>query len=113
MELREFAETVLHGRRLAEKLVHADTFTDRNPGAPSPLQLPGRPPELEFATTGRDELPAAQALADPVAAGRLLHRFANHELLAPPRRSAPASAEPCRRSSATSPPTCDGWRRWG
>lgn len=82
MELREFAETVLHGRRLAEKLVHADTFTDRNPGAPSPLQLPGRPPELEFATTGRDELPAAQALADPVAAGRLLHRFANHELLA-------------------------------
>ncbi len=82
MELRAFAESVLHGRTLDEKLVAVEAFSDRAPGPAAPLTLPARPPELAFSPAARDELPPPSALADPAAAGRLLHRFANHELLA-------------------------------
>ncbi len=82
MELREFAEQVLHGGTLGEKLVAPGTLFDDARGAAAPLREPSRPPALRFSTGDRDPLPAPAAVADPHAAGRLLHRFANHELLA-------------------------------
>ena len=49
MELREFAEKVLYGRTLEEKLQGVDQVTDDHPGpsvrAPD---TPGRPAELHF-----------------------------------------------------------------
>ncbi|MSQ01416.1 MAG: DUF455 family protein [Myxococcales bacterium] len=83
MELRAFAVRVLHGATLSEKLVAPGELTDASPGAPAPLERPRRPPELAFPSRRvRDTLPAVAALDDPAVRGKLLHRFANHELLA-------------------------------
>lgn len=81
MELRTFAERVLHGRSLAEKLAAPDPFTDTTPGPARPLERPARPAALAFpAHRIKDTLPTD--LDDDAERGRLLHRFANHELLA-------------------------------
>lgn len=85
MELREFAERVLFAASLEEKLAPpAAVLTDERPGEPlgDPSQ-PGRPDDLLFSRSGeRAPLPAAVHLADDEERGRLLHFFANHELLA-------------------------------
>ncbi|RMG06617.1 MAG: DUF455 family protein [Planctomycetota bacterium] len=86
MELRNFAERVLFGDTLEDKLWEPETLTDERPGnARTPPEAPGRPRELLFARAGSDApptLPPAGPLQDPRARGFLLHRFANHELLA-------------------------------
>lgn len=85
MELREFAERVLFGTTLEEKLVDAGNVTDERPGvgirAP---EEPGRPTELRFKArgSGRSGFPGLHRLEDESERGRLLHFFANHELLA-------------------------------
>lgn len=83
VELRDFAERVLRGGTLAGKLAAAGSFTDRQPGAARAFERPARPPELAF-VAGRikDELPGRSALHRNEERGKLLHRFANHELLA-------------------------------
>ena len=81
MELREFAVRVLHGTTLEEKLTSPAALTDGAPGVPEKLHRPGRPAALAL-SSGRDELPALNRFDDPLVRGRLLHRFANHELLA-------------------------------
>jgi len=84
MELREFAEQVLFSTSLEEKLLCPDALTDLAPGPAirTPHQ-PGRPRELIFRTgTAREGLPSLQHLEKEAARGRLLHFFANHELLA-------------------------------
>jgi len=81
MDLREFAERVLHGTSLALKLLPAGELTDVDPGGPRPVERPTRPPALAFSAHRlKDELPTD--LDDARERGRLLHRFANHELLA-------------------------------
>jgi uncharacterized ferritin-like protein (DUF455 family) len=82
MQLEEFASTVLFGRTWEEKLVSPVDFQDS--GRQIPLQcIPKLPPRpLPLSRFGKTEFPQLSELADPVARGRLLHFFANHELLA-------------------------------
>lgn len=85
MEVREFAEQVLFATSLEEKLSRPSDFTDEQPGSivlapPSP----GRPADLRFKleNTGPSDFPPLQSLGTDRARGKLLHFFANHELLA-------------------------------
>ncbi len=85
MELREFAERVLFATTLEEKLLRPADITDERPGtALITPSAPGRPPELRFKITGtaRDSFPGTKNLEQESERGRLLHFFANHELLA-------------------------------
>ncbi len=89
MEMREFAEQVLFGRTLAEKLADPGEVTDRLPGvAMVAPEMPGRPPELRFKSVvgGASEpggmFPGTRHLDRGDERGRVLHFFANHELLA-------------------------------
>jgi len=86
MELREFAERVLFATSLEEKLRCPADITDDQPGtAMAAPALPGRPPELRIKPGGTGEksaFPGLHQLDDERERGRLLHFFANHELLA-------------------------------
>src|SRR5829696_8873924 len=85
MELREFAEQVLFATTLEEKLRAPTNITDDNPGAAmiAPSE-PGRPASLRFkgSEASKTDFPGVHRLEDQVERGRLLHFFANHELLA-------------------------------
>lgn len=88
MELRAFAEQVLFATTLEEKLRAPEAITDARPGAPllAPA-TPGRPPALRFKESkGADGSGGASwplsRLERLEERGRLLHFFANHELLA-------------------------------
>ena len=82
MELRELAETVLFGQTLADKLIIPDAtqLRDERPGSPLARipEFPARPAEL--AQRGRAEFP--RDFERDEERGRVLHFFANHELLA-------------------------------
>lgn len=83
MELREFAERILFTTTLEDKLTCPASLTDERPGggfvAPA---TPYRPNKLRFKPRGsrEGEFPGLHRLEDE--RGRLLHFFANHELLA-------------------------------
>ena len=82
MELSAFAEQVLRGPTLADKLLDPGRVTDARPRFEGSLpEVPGRAPELGFA---RGSMPATPLRVPDDAAerGALLHAFANHELLA-------------------------------
>lgn len=85
MELRTFAERILFSESLEEKLAAPDSITDEQPGPAmvAPL-MPGRPASLRFkpSGTGASEFPGLHAIEKERERGRLLHFFANHELLA-------------------------------
>jgi len=85
MELRDFAERVLFTTTLEEKLQCPDVITDEHPGSPliTPA-APGRPNELRFKPhgSGKADFPGLHRLENERERGRLLHFFANHELLA-------------------------------
>jgi uncharacterized ferritin-like protein (DUF455 family) len=85
MELRELAERILFATTLEEKLQCPDTITDEKPGrAIAAPELPGRPIELKFKRkdSAKAEFPGVPATRNERERGRLLHFFANHELLA-------------------------------
>ncbi|MEN9574693.1 MAG: hypothetical protein RL514_2548 [Verrucomicrobiota bacterium] len=85
MELRELAERVLFATTLEEKLQCPAGVTDEQPGSALAAPLaPGRPSELTFKPAGsaKAEFPGLHRLDDERERGRLLHFFANHELLA-------------------------------
>jgi uncharacterized ferritin-like protein (DUF455 family) len=84
MELREFAEQVLFSTTLEAKLDAPRSVTDERPGTEvTTPPAPGRPAHLRFkpARTGND-FPRVDQLENGEERGRLLHFFANHELLA-------------------------------
>jgi uncharacterized ferritin-like protein (DUF455 family) len=85
MELRDFAEQVLFATTLDEKLRSPAVVTDERPGSPllTP-QAPGRPAGLRFKLqgSGKADFPGVHRLERERERGRLLHFFANHELLA-------------------------------
>lgn len=85
MELRDFAERVLFATTLEEKLQSPADVTDNSPGSPllTP-SAPGRPAELRFKAqgSGKADFPGVHRLEREDERGRLLHFFANHELLA-------------------------------
>lgn len=85
MELREFAEQVLFATTLEEKLQCPDKITDEHPGkALTTPTAPGRPAKLAFKPhgAGKAEFPSVHHLEQARERGKLLHFFANHELLA-------------------------------
>jgi uncharacterized ferritin-like protein (DUF455 family) len=85
MELRRFAERVLFATTLEEKLLSPAEISDERPGpAFATPAAPGRPAELQFKLTGeaRDSFPGTKNLEQESERGKLLHFFANHELLA-------------------------------
>lgn len=86
MELRDLAERVLFAATLEEKLQCPAIVTDEQPGAAlAAPAMPGRPPELVFKPEGTGEksaFPGLRRLDNERERGRLLHFFANHELLA-------------------------------
>ena len=86
MEIRELAQQVLFGATLTDKLATASTLTDQSAGpALTGTPDPGRPDGLQFqrpSAKRRVKRPGIDALEHPAKAGRLLHSFANHELLA-------------------------------
>ena len=85
MELRDFAERVLFATTLEEKLRAPEAITDEHPGAPLlQVDAPGRPVELQFKAqgSGKADFPSVHRLEKEPERGRLLHFFANHELLA-------------------------------
>src|ERR1035438_5117638 len=85
MELHDFAEQVLFATILDDKLQSPAVVTDERPGSPllTP-QAPGRPAELRFKPqgSGKAGFPGVHHLDQEHERGRLLHFFANHELLA-------------------------------
>lgn len=85
MELRELAERVLFAKTLEEKLHCPDDITDEQPGAAlATPAMPGRPENLRFKPHGaaKAEFPGLHQLEQERERGKLLHFFANHELLA-------------------------------
>ena len=85
MELRQFAEQVLFATSLEEKLQCPDDLTDERPGpALITPEAPGRPANLRFKPhgAGKVDFPGLHRLEDERERGKLLHFFANHELLA-------------------------------
>ena len=85
MEIREFAERVLFATKLEEKLQGPDELTDQNPGpAVVTPDAPGRPVNLQFKPhgSGKADFPGLHRLEQESERGKLLHFFANHELLA-------------------------------
>jgi uncharacterized ferritin-like protein (DUF455 family) len=85
MELRDYAERILFATSLEEKLHLTAEVTDERPGSAFVTPVaPGRPKELQFKATGeaRDSFPGTKNLEQASARGKLLHFFANHELLA-------------------------------
>ncbi len=91
MTLNEYAERVLFSTSLEEKLLITPASQIDSDELVSPsIQLPPvpvRPDELRFrqrnsSESGKNELPARAALVDEHNRGKLLHFFANHELLA-------------------------------
>ena len=97
MELRAYAERILSGKTIEDKLAGPGTgeaFSDDQPGqalANAP-ELPGRPPALAFDRRAEgagslegqftDKAKSPAKLSDPRGRGLVLHYFANHELLA-------------------------------
>jgi len=85
MELRDFAEQVLFATTLDKKLRCPAIITDHQPGPPlAAPEAPGRPVELRFKArvSGTADFPGLHQLEKESERGRLLHFFANHELLA-------------------------------
>ena len=83
MQLRRFAEQVLFGNTLEDKLLSSPRFDDDDRGPAIALPAaPGRPADLPLRSPGRAHFPASARLGEPDAAATALHAFANHELLA-------------------------------
>ncbi len=82
VSLREWAERVLFGTSLADKLWRPPAWCDSDRGQGcGDVQAPARDRSLRIAPARHAEaLP--ESLDDPAARGQLFHFFANHELLA-------------------------------
>ena len=86
MELSDFAERILYGTRLDDKLVTPEGVTDFLPRSLHSIpDAPGRPQALALdgdGPTRKVAFPGLHQLDDARVRGHVLHFFANHELLA-------------------------------
>src|SRR4051812_36099167 len=80
MQLQEIARTILFGNRWEDKLLFGKFEDTPEPAILHAPRFPGRPKNLSC--VGKSEFPKIKELAASSARGRLLHFFANHELLA-------------------------------
>lgn len=82
IQLRAWAERVLFGTTLEDKRWAPSSFDDDERGSAIVTpELPSRPRGLD-PSGATEPVPTDAQLHDPLARGRLLHMFANHELLA-------------------------------
>ena len=85
MELRAWAEQIITATSLEDKLADPGHWTDERPGSAIVVpDQPGRPAELVFkrGETQDRGFPGIHRIENETDRGRLLHFFANHELLA-------------------------------
>ena len=85
MELSEYARMILQGGRLEEKLQRPASFSDSRPGSESIIPAhPKRSPLISLykKRASKNKFPSKGSLHLPENRGRVLHFFANHELLA-------------------------------
>ncbi len=84
MELRELAERILFSPDLSTKLDCPSHVTDEHPGsAINSPKAPHRDVQLQFSEQkGKSEFPGLHHLEKDSTRGKILHFFANHELLA-------------------------------
>ncbi len=86
METRDFAERILFGSSLDDKLIAPVSLSDLAPGRPIRVpDAPGRPHGLAFPGAERRKkapFPKTSEIDREDVRGRVLHFFANHELLA-------------------------------
>lgn len=93
MEIKDFAKCLLEASTLAAKLTQPHALTDLHPQSATGLLLPhepARPPNLRLPSRSktrgkgshRTRVPSPRDLESDTERGRLLHAFANHELLA-------------------------------
>ena len=82
MEISEFAEVLLFGTNLKDKLFSAGPLTDEKPKIPLRGDVwPGRSTDLSFDKVSK-KFPALQEFEKDSVRAEALHFFANHELLA-------------------------------
>ncbi len=82
MELRSFAETVLHATSLADKLIVPESFSDETPRYTGKLpSTPGRPRNMQLPCAGA-RIPFPNNFEHSDDRGIAMHFFANHELMA-------------------------------
>jgi uncharacterized ferritin-like protein (DUF455 family) len=84
MELRELAERIVFSKDLEAKLWCPEVITDHSPGValPAPV-VPHRHVCLKFSESkGKSVFPSLRMLEKECIRGKILHYFANHELLA-------------------------------
>ena len=83
MQLSTLAERLLLRPDIADKLAPVDGLQDDRRASSVTPEFPARPPGLRLDEDGpRPPFPRLSQLDDPVQRGRVLHFFANHELLA-------------------------------
>ncbi len=89
MNVHEFAETILFGTTLESKLMSPVSLSDEGKTGQSFVSpsLPGRPPEVAFVCAGEGRkresaFPSRKEMEAEEGRGRVMHFFANHELLA-------------------------------
>jgi uncharacterized ferritin-like protein (DUF455 family) len=83
VQIRRFAEQVLFGDTLQDKLLLVGRLEDDAPGPPIAVPAaPGRPADLPLRSRERPPFPSSERLGEVDAAATALHAFANHELLA-------------------------------
>lgn len=84
MNIRSFAETVLLGAELDAKLRQpTDDLNDDDPGPALRVDVPGRPPNLQFAERrAAPAMPKPGSFNDSARRGLAHHIMANHELQA-------------------------------
>jgi uncharacterized ferritin-like protein (DUF455 family) len=84
MEIRAFAEHILHTDSLEQKLLRCRVeLTDADPGPAGRPETPGRSENLQFAPRRTaPAMPRPAAFADPAKRGVAHHIMANHELQA-------------------------------
>lgn len=84
MEIRQFAESILFGKTLQEKLISVSGgWSDESPGVLSNIpESPARALKFEpiYRRRGKFEFPKVSSFADPLQRAKALHYFANHEL---------------------------------
>lgn len=83
MQLHAWAERLVFGTTLDDKLARLERWTDGPHAAVAVPEAPGRPAELAFHRGAtRHPLPSPAHLHRPGVTAQVLHHFANHELLA-------------------------------
>lgn len=83
VQLREYAESIVYGATLADKLRKPpDDLEDTEPGPVHRATEPTRPDNLKIAPARAVKVPPVQGMQDLSQRRRILHALANHELQA-------------------------------